>query len=198
MNKEFGGILVVTILLTAVIVGGTAYYYWGGEETAPAVTPTTTPTRVANLDMVIGDSNFANFSTNEDANESVSSDAEKSTNITIYNNDTIDSSNLYLTLYNTQTGEYGLPDALQIDDLTVKITYSNTFQTVTKYLFKDGTFTPISIGSLDSDAYATIQITVGVDQCDDDTFLDGKTYNCEFYVLQGSTAYEYVDWHFLT
>jgi len=114
MNKEFGGILVVAILLTAVIVGGTAYYYWGTGEEAPAVAPSTTPTRVANLDMVIADENFANFSTNVDANGSVSSDAEKSTNITIYNNDTIDSSNLYLTLYNTQTGEYGLPDALQI------------------------------------------------------------------------------------
>lgn len=198
MNKEFGGILVVAVLLTALVAGGMGYYYRGQTSETPAVAPSTTPTRVANLDMTIGNANFANFSANIDANGSVATDADKSTNITIYNNDTIDSSNLYLTLYNTQNGEYGLPDALQIKDLTVKVTYSNAFQTITKYLFKDGKFTPIAIGSLDSNAYAKIQITVHVDQCDDNTFLDGKTYNCEFYVLQGSTAYEYVDWHFLT
>ena len=199
MNKEFKGIMVVTILLTALITAG-VMYWWNERtaETAPTVTPTTTPARVASLDVNIANENFANFSTAIDANGSVSSDTDKSTNITIWNNDTIDSASLYLTLYNTQTGEYGLPDALQIDEVAVKITYSNNFQTVTKYLFKDGKFNPISIGTLESDAYATIQITVSVEQSDDSTFVDGKTYNCEFYILQGSTSYDYVNWHFLT
>jgi len=199
MNKEFKGIMVVTILLTALITAG-VMYWWEQRtpETAPTVTPTTTPARVASLDVNIENENFANFSTAIDANGSVSSDTDKSTNITIWNNDTIDSASLYLTLYNTQTGEYGLPDALQIDEVAVKITYSNNFQTVTKYLFKDGKFNPIRIGTLESDAYATIQITVSVEQSDDSTFVDGKTYNCEFYILQGSTSYDYVNWHFLT
>ena len=199
MNKEAWAIVLVAVLLTGVVTAGGTYWWMQRQaEEAPTFVPTEKPTRLPSLDVVIADEDFANFSTDIDANGSVSSDAEKSTNITIYNNDTVDSGTLYLTLYNTQTGEEGLPDALQIDEVIVKITYSSNFQTVTKHLYKDETFKAIKLGTLESDAYARIEITVEVEECDDDTFLDGKTYNCEFYVLQGSTSYEDIDWNFIT
>lgn len=199
MNREAWGIVMVAVLLTAVVaVGGTYWWMERQAEETPTAVPTTTVTRVASLDMTIENETFANFSAAIDANGSVSTDAEASTNITIYNNDSIDSGTLYLTFYNEQTTEEGLPDALKIDEVTVKITYASGFQTLTKYLFKDGEFNKINLGSLESEAYATIQITVGVEACDDTTFIDGKTYHCEFYLLQGSTSYEDVDWQFIT
>jgi len=195
---------VLGMLLLGVIIGSlgmlVAYPYIFPTEEVPTTTvPTTVPTRVATLDVTIDDANFANFSTAIDANGSVSTETSKSANITIYNNDTTDSGSLVISLVNTINGEEGLPNALEIDDVTVKLTVTSGLYTTTKYLFKDGEYTSgFNFGTIEKDSYTTIKVTVTVDACDDDTFTDGKTYNCEFYIIQGTTSYDKVDFHFYT
>jgi len=102
-------------------------------------------------------------------------------------------------MYNTINGREGLPDALQnIDGLDIKLTYQNGIATITKYLVKDGEIQTngVSIGSLESDAYTTLILTVTVGQCTNE-YVDGATYTCTVYIIQGN-SYDDVDFTFMT
>jgi len=196
MNNTIIGIAVVAVIIGAV-VGIVAYpYAFPTEETTTEWTAQdTTPTRVATLDVTIDNSSFADFTSDVDANGSIATDASKTGNITVYNNDTTDSGTLTITLVNTINGEEGLNNALEIDEFVVKLTVTSGLYTTTKYLQKDGDYTVgFDFGTLEKDSYTTIQVTVEGEACDDDTFLDGKTYNCELYIIQGTSSYDKVDW----
>lgn len=201
MNAPLAVLVAGVLVLGAVVGVFVGQQYLAPEEEAPTQwqPEEKQPTRVATLDTTIDNSTFADFATAVDSNGSIASDTEKTGTITIYNNDTINSGDLTISLVNTMTGEEGLSDALEIPEVTVKITLTAGTQTVTKYLYKDGSYNDAyDFGTLNKNAYTSVDVTVVGESCDDDTFLDGKTYNCNLYVMQGTSYYEEVGWTFLT
>ena len=194
------GVLLVACVFVALLSAGVTY--WWVSEKQPVTEEFEVeeqPTRTATLDLVINNSEFANFSTVIDANGSVSTETSKSATITIWNNDTQDSLPLTISMYNTINGREGLPEALQnIDGLDIKLTYQNGIQTITKYLVKDGEIQTkgVSIGSLEQDAYTTITLTVTVGECTNE-YVDGASYTCTVYVIQGN-SYDDIDFTFTT
>lgn len=205
-SKGTLAVVAVAMLIIGGVIGAVAWKEYGQEE------PTTQfvsdedegVTRVATLDYTIDDSSFANFSSEVDVNGSVSADADKTANITIYNNDTDDSAPLTMHLVNSINGREGLPTAIQLDDVTVSVAVQTNTFTKTYNLFggsgQEGDFRAngVDLGVVESNAHGDLEITVTVESCDDNTFNDGETYNCELYFMQGSTSYDEVEWTFTT
>lgn len=194
------GILLVACVFVALLSAGVTY--WWVSQRQPVTEEFEVAeevTRIATLDVAINNSAFANFSSVIDANGSVSTETSKSATITIWNNDTEDSQPLKISMYNTINGKEGLPEALQdIEALDIKLTYQSGIATITKYLVKDGEIQTegVSIGSLESDAYTTLTLTVTVDQCTNE-FVDGASYTCTVYIIQGN-SYDDIDFTFTT
>jgi len=200
MSGKLFAIVVACVLVGA--VGGIAIYKWyeaGQAEEAPAWTPTEQlPTAVATLEIVQDTTEF-NFSTAIDANGSVSTDAEKTANITIWNNDTRDATNVKISLVNSINGREGLPSALKVDEFEVYIKVSTGYMTKTYYLFKDGEYSDgFDLGTIEKDSNVQIQIGVKVLEADTDTFSDGKSYDMTIYILQGDSAYDMAEFTVLT
>ena len=193
-------ISMVCILLGAVI--GIAVYDWYSKqetEAPPAWMPAEkVPTHVATLDISQNTTTF-NFSSAIDANGSVSSTTEKTATITIWNNDTIDATNIKISLVNSINGREGLPSALKVDEFEVYIKVSTGYMTKTYYLFKDGKYTKgFNLGTIETNSNVQITIGVKVLEADIDTFSDGKSYDMTIYILQGDTAYDMAEFTVLT
>ena len=200
MSGKLFAIIVACVLVGA--VGGIAIYKWyeaGQEEVTPSWTPTEErPTAVATLDIVQDTTEF-NFTTAIDANGSVSTDTEKTANITIWNNDTRDATNVEISLVNDINGREGLPSALKIDEFEVYLKVSTGYMTKTYYLFRDGDYNDdFDLGTIEKDSNVHIQIGVKVLEADTDTFSDGKSYDMTIYILQGDSAYDIAEFTVLT
>jgi len=202
MSGKLFAIIGACLLIGA--VGGIAVYKWYEErqaEEAPAWTPTEeAPTAVATLDIVQDTTEF-NFSTAIDANGSVSTDTEKTANITIWNNDTRDATNIEISLVNDINGREGLPSALKVDEFEVYIKVSTGYLTKTYYLFRDGEYNSnggFDLGTIEKDSNVQIEVGVKVLEADADTFSDGKSYDMTIYILQGDSAYDMAEFTVIT
>lgn len=200
MSGKFVAIVMACVLIGAVV--GIAGYKWYEQkqiEEQPAWwTPTEQPTAVATLDIT-QDTTVFNFSTAIDANGSVSTDTEKTANITIWNNDTRDATNVKISLVNSINGREGLPSALKVNEFEVYIKVSTGYLTKTVYLFKDGQYTDgFDLGTIEKNSNVQIQIGVKVLEADVDTFSDGKSYDMTIYILQGDSAYDMAEFTVLT
>lgn len=200
MSGKFVAIVMACVLIGAVV--GIAGYKWYEQkqiEEQPAWwTPTEQPTAVATLDIT-QDTTVFNFSTAIDANGSVSTDTEKTANITIWNNDTRDATNVKISLVNSINGREGLPSALKVNEFEVYIKVSTGYLTKTVYLFKDGQYTGgFDLGTIEKNSNVQIQIGVKVLEADVDTFSDGKSYDMTIYILQGDSAYDMAEFTVLT
>lgn len=200
MSEKFVAIVMACVLIGAVV--GIAGYKWYEQkqiEEQPAWwTPTEQPTAVATLDIT-QDTTVFNFSTAIDANGSVSTDTEKTANITIWNNDTRDATNVKISLVNSINGREGLPSALKVNEFEVYIKVSTGYLTKTVYLFKDGQYTDgFDLGTIEKNSNVQIQIGVKVLEADVDTFSDGKSYDMTIYILQGDSAYDMAEFTVLT
>jgi len=200
MSGKLFAIIVACVLIGAVVgIAGYKWYEAGQEEIPPSWTPTEgVPTAVATLEVVQDTTEF-NFSTAIDANGSVSTDTEKTANITIWNNDTRDATNVEISLVNSINGREGLPSALKVDEFEVYIKVSTGYMTKTYYLFKDGEYSDgFDLGTIEKDSNVQIQIGVKVLEADTDTFSDGKSYDMTIYILQGDSAYDMAEFTVLT
>jgi len=202
MSGKVFAILVAGILVGAVFgIAGYKWYESGQEVETPSWTPTEeVPTHVATLDIVQNTSEL-NFTTAIDANGSVASDAEDTALITIWNNDTIDATNVEVSLVNDINGREGLPSALKVDEFEVYVKVSTGYLTKTYYLFRDGEYNSnggLDLGTIETDSNVQITLGVKVLEADTDTFSDGKSYDMTLYILQGDNAYDSVDFTVLT
>lgn len=189
----------LVVLIAGILVGVVGYaLYQQYYAPAPAPTPTWQTTQaVANLEYEQEGTEF-DFSAEVLPDGSVADKVTKDYDITIYNNDTRDASNVVITLANTINNRKGLPTELRIDDVIVSVQSQKGYVTETKYLYKDGKFNSLNIGTIPKDSSVTITFLITLDKAPEDTFEDGEEYEIELYVMQGSIAYDTIDFTLIT
>lgn len=204
IGEKMSGKLVAIIsacVMIGAVVGIAGYRWYEGRQVTetPEWIPTEEyPTAVATLEIVQNTTVF-NFTDAIDANGSVSSDAEDTATITIWNNDTRDATNVEISLVNSINGREGLPSALKVDEFEVYIKVSTGYMTKTYYLFKEGQYNNgFDLGTIEKNSNVQITIGVNVLEADVDTFSDDKSYDMTIYILQGDSAYDMAEFTVLT
>jgi hypothetical protein len=170
--------------------------YQQGIAYQQSVTPTTPTGIPASLDITWDDDEFDHSAT-VDADGAVATDTDVFNTLTIENNDdTNTANNVYLMLWNPVSNKDGIDTDLQVEETYVFIEVGG----LTKALYNNGDFTDgYLIGDLAPGDKVTIEVHITLQEANDDTYIDGETYDCDVYVYQPSINYaDAVDFTVLT
>jgi len=188
------------LVMLGVIIGVGLYYAYTNYYAPPAqqVPQYTPPSEIplASLEETYdyeGTHTSFDFSSDVGSDGSVSAEADEYADITIYNNDTRDAQNVIISLRNSITGKNGLPTALQKDELEAYITITSGYTTRTIYLYKDGKFQNFDLGTIQKNSQVTFRFTIKLKEADPDTFVDGRTYHINLFVIQGNKYYDTIE-----
>jgi len=187
--------LLIAIAVIFSVVGATGAWMWtegdyslgysAGMAYQQSLVDTTKP---ASMSTSIASSTFADFSSEVAADGSVSAEIDKSTNITITNDDDDRTAgDVNVILYNPVNDKEGLDDDLEVDstEYTV-ISGGGAYK-----LMHDGEYVTngFLVGDIPPGGEWTIHQKMTLEIASAGTYEDGQSYACHIYVYQGDADY---------
>jgi hypothetical protein len=192
---------IIGVAIAFVIVGGLVGYgvsnmqikqatdksFADGQAYQQSLTPTT-PTGVpASLDISFADEVFDHSATVA-ADGSVAADTDNETTVTIENtDDTKTATDVMIMLWNPVSDKKGLDSELKVTETYVYLEVGG----LSKALYNDEEYKDgYLVGDLEPGDKVTVTIHVTLLEADEDTFVDGQTYDdCKLYVYQSTINY---------
>jgi hypothetical protein len=202
--KNILGVAVLMVIVGGIVGYGIGMYnvqtatqsaYSQGMAYQASVTPTVAGVP-ASLDVSWDDDEFDHSAT-VDADGAVPAEVDVFNTITIENTDeTKTATGVYLMLWSPVSQKEGLDDELEVAETYVFVEIGG----LSKAIYNDEEYgNGYLIGDLAPGDKIEIEVHITLEEADEDTYVDGETYDCSMYVYQPNVPYvDPVDFTVLT